>query len=494
MPALRCIDVPFAPRPLELLRPAVGEAGWSRLLDIRARAAEELGERAVWVINSTARGGGVAEMLRSLMGYARGAGLDARWAAITGSPEFFALTKRLHNRLHGDLGDGEPLGAVERRLYERTLAANADDLVDRIRPGDVVILHDPQTAGLVSRLRATGARVVWRCHVGTDAQTEVTEGAWAFLAPYLTEAEAIVFSRRTFVPPALDDARLILIAPSIDPASTKNQELEPAVVRAILDRTGLVRDHAPAGVVAAFVRDDGSPGRVDRFCEVLRTGPPPGTDEPLVVHVSRWDRLKDPVGTLRGFAEHAIDGLDAHMILAGPTVRSVADDPEAAEVLDEAERAWRALPQHRRSRVQLACLPMADLDENGAIVDALQRQAAVVTQKSRQEGFGLTVTEAMWKGRAVVASDVGGIRDQIENGRSGLLVSDPGDLPAFGTAVGALLRDPARREQLGARARARVRDHFLHDRHLADYLELVAGLDRERYRPAAVAANPQPEP
>jgi trehalose synthase len=488
MPEFRCVDVPLVPRPLERLHAAIGDEGWRRLRATQGFARREFGDRAVWSISSTTRGGGVAEMLRSLLAYARGAGIDARWSVVTGPPEFFTLTKRLHNRLHGDPGDGGPIGRDEHRLYEQVLAANADDLAGRLRPGDVVILHDPQTAGMAGRLRHAGATVVWRCHVGTDRAGDEVREPWAFLVPYVEEADAVVFSRRGFVPEMLSREPVAIIAPSIDPASAKNQELEPTVIRAILDRTGLVRDHAPGGVAPAFRRDDGSPGRVDRFCEVVRTGPSPSTDEPLVVHVSRWDRLKDPVGTLRGFAEHAVDSTGAHLILAGPTVRSVADDPEAVAAFDEAVAAWRDLPHERRRHVQLACLPMADVEENGAIVDALQRQATVVTQKSRREGFGLTITEAMWKARPVVASGVGGILDQVEDGRSGVLLDDPEDLAHFGAEVAGLLADAPRGEALGAGARARVREHFLHDRHLEQYAALLAALSNGGEVPASPEA------
>ena len=166
-------------------------------------------------------------------------------------------------------------------------------------------------------------------------------------------------------------------------------------------------------------------------------------DGPLLAQVSRWDRLKDPLGVLAAFAEHVHAERGAAPVLAGPDVSAVADDPEGAEVFAEVEAAWHDLPPDVRRRVHLALLPMEDADENAVIVNALQRRADVVAQKSLAEGFGLTVAEAMWKGRPVVATRVGGIRDQIEDGRSGCLV-DPLDLPAFGEQVSALLRTPTR--------------------------------------------------
>ena len=170
-----------------------------------------------------------------------------------------------------------------------------------------------------------------------------------------------------------------------------------------------------------------------------------------MAQVSRWDRLKDPLGILSAFAEHVHADEEPHLLLAGPDVTAVADDPEGAEVFDEVEAAWHGLPQRVRRRVHLALLPMDDADENAVIVNALQRRADVVVQKSLAEGFGLTVAEAMWKGRPVVASDVGGIQDQIEDGKTGL-PRRPTDLAAFGDRVNRLLADPHDAERMGAAA------------------------------------------
>ena len=159
------------------------------------QARELLAGRVVWNLNSTARGGGVVELLGPLVAYARGAGVDARWSVIDGTPEFFAVTKRIHNRLHGAEGDGLPLDDAARRTYEQVLAGNVAHVAPRVQAGDVVILHDPQTAGMVDALRAEGATVIWRCHVGLDRPNELAREAWAFLRPYLEHADAYVFSR-----------------------------------------------------------------------------------------------------------------------------------------------------------------------------------------------------------------------------------------------------------------------------------------------------------
>jgi trehalose synthase len=202
-------------------------------------------------------------------------------------------------------------------------------------------------------------------------------------------------------------------------------------------------------------------------------GPRIGSDR-TVVHLSRWDRLKDPIGVLDSFAGPVLDAVDAHLILAGPTARAVADDPDSEEVYDQLERRWEALPEQRRKRIELVRLPMADVDGNAAIVNALQSQADVVVKKSIEEGFGLGVTEAMWKQRAVVASAVGGHRDQIQNSVNGVLVEDPRDRARFGDAVATLLEDPARAQRLGHAAHRRVRERYLIDRHAARWAALFS--------------------
>jgi trehalose synthase len=206
----------------------------------------------------------------------------------------------------------------------------------------------------------------------------------------------------------------------------------------------------------------------------MRQDGPVPRNAPLVLQVSRWDGLKDPVGVVQGFAgESRLDG--AHLMLAGPAPSSVADDPEAMQVLAEVDEARRSLRPPQRARVHLANLPTEDAEENARMVNALQRHADVVVQKSLAEGFGLTVTEAMWKARPVVAGDVGGIRDQIEDGVSGVLV-DPRDLASFGDAVAGLLADPVRASALGDGARRRVTERYLPARYLGAYLELIAEL------------------
>jgi trehalose synthase len=457
----------------ERFREAIDHERYERFAEVVARARELFAGRVVWNVNSTARGGGVAEMLRPLLAYARGGGVDARWVVIEGNPDFFRVTKRIHNNLHGAEGDGGGLGDQERQVYEEALRLNAEELAESVRPEDVVVLHDPQTAGLVSAVKARGSPVIWRCHVGLDMPNELARRAWRFLIPYIQDADGYIFSREAFAWEGLDEDKITIIPPSIDAFSPKNQELDDGTVRAILAASGLIRDGA--GAAARFVREDGSPGRVDRRAQTLEVATL-AADDRVVLQVSRWDRLKDPLGVIAGFAEHVAPHHDAHLVYAGPDVAAVADDPEGAEVLREAEAAWHELPPGVRARVHLTRLPLDDGEENAAIVNALQRHATVVVQKSLAEGFGLTVAEAMWKARPLVASRIGGIQDQVVDGVTGLLVDDPTDLASFGAAVGHLLADPDEAERMGREAMRRVREEYLGARHLIQYFELISKL------------------
>jgi trehalose synthase len=471
-------EVPIAAHPPARFKAVLTEAQWSDLLATIQRARAMIDARAIWNVNSTARGGGVAELLQSLVAYVRGAGFDCRWTVIEGDPDFFALTKRLHNRLHGAPGDGGPLGDEERATYDRVSARNAALLGEDVREDDLVLLHDPQTAGLVRPLLDRGALVVWRCHVGLDVPNDFAHSAWDFLRPYVEDARAYVFSRTAFAWADLDDERLFVIPPSIDVFTPKNQELDPETVTAILAATGLAPGASTAPPV--FTRGDGSPERVDARAEVIEDAPIP-EGAAVVTQVSRWDRLKDPAGILEAFANVIAPQTEAHLVLAGPEVAAVTDDPEGAEVLEEVRAQRDELPGDVRARVHLALLPMDDLEENAAIVNALQRRSDVVCQKSIAEGFGLTVAEAMWKSRPVVASAVGGIQDQVVDGETGVLV-EPRDLEGFGNAVTGLLKDPARAAKLGRQAHIRVREAFLGQRHLRQYVDLFDHVMREAAR------------
>ena len=465
-----------SPLPIERFESLLAPGRFAAFQDVAERARAFFDGRVVWNVNSTARGGGVVEMLRPLLAYARGAGVDARWVVIGGNPDFFRVTKRIHNNLHGFKGDGGPLDALEREAYELTLAQQASELAELVQPDDVVILHDPQTAGMTAAVKATGATVIWRCHIGLDLPNPTARRAWSFLIPYVEAADAYVFSRQAFAWEGLDDGKVALIAPTIDAFSPKNQEIDDATCEAILSSSGLIPADADADAQATYTREDGTPGRVDRQVQLFEDAPITAQAR-IVLQVSRWDRLKDPQGVIEGFAEHVAPRTDAHLVYAGPAVEAVTDDPEGGEVLDECRGLREQLPADARERVHLACLPMDDLEENAAIVNALQRRASVVVQKSLAEGFGLTVAEAKWKARPVVASRIGGIQDQIVHGETGLLIDDPRDLAAYGRCVRHLLEDEAEASRIGQAAQERVRDQFLGVRSLMQYFELIQRLD-----------------
>jgi trehalose synthase len=411
-------------------------------------------------------------MLQALVGYVTDLGIPIGWLVITGDARFFATTKRLHNQIHGDLAGG-PLDAAEAHHYTRMLTANAVELLGWIRPGDVALLHDPQTAGLAEPLARAGARVVWRCHIGVDWDNDATRAGWDFLRPHMTAAEGYVFSRREYVPAWLPEEKVSTIPPSIDPFSPKNQDLGAATVRAILATLGVLDGTTPQ-VPARFVRRTGNAGTVTRPAVVTGEGRP-GPDHPVLLQVSRWDRLKDMTGVMRGFADHVVPSGDGYLILAGPAVAEVADDPEGAAIYAECLLQWHDLPPAARARILLVTLPLDDIDENAAMVNALQRHATVIAQKSLAEGFGLTVSEGMWKGRPVIGSAVGGIIDQIADG-TGILLPDPADLKAFGQAVRELLSDRAEATRMGQAAHAYVRKDYLGDVHLMRYARLLGAL------------------
>jgi trehalose synthase len=463
--------VPIFAEPIERYRSLLPDE--YEELEAAARwAKERFAGRAIWHISSTARGGGVAEMLRCLLPYARDAGVDVRWVVLREGPEFFAVTKRLHNHLHGDPGDGGELGEEARQLYESVLRANSDALGPQMQSGDVVYLHDPQTAGMVPALCERGLEVVWRCHIGVDQPNDLVRGAWDFLRPYVEQASAYIFSRREYVWDGLDREKVWGMPPVIDPFSPKNQDFAPDVTASILKQIDLIPDGLAGAPV--FERTDGTPGRVERQATTLQEERVP-EDAKVVAQVSRWDRLKDPLGLLRMLGEH-LDDPDLHLVLAGPDTEGVSDDPEGATVYGEVTEAWRRLDSEHRRRAHLFSLPMHDIEENAAMVNAIQRRADVVLQKSIAEGFGLTVAEAMWKRRPVVGSRVGGIQDQIENGVTGILIDDPRDLAACGAAITTILADPGRAQAMGEAARQRVIDRYLAIHRLREYVELLSGL------------------
>ena len=446
MPKLRSVEIEAAP--LERFQPLIGDR-YEQIEAAAATARRAFGERRIWHVNSTAQGGGVAEMLRALLPYVRGAGVDTRWLVLPETDGFFGVTKKIHNRLHGHEGAGGPLDDRARETYERALARSADELGHLVDPDDVVYLHDPQTAGLVPAMRRAGAAVVWRCHVGVDRPNDFAREAWDFLRPYVETADAYVFSREEYLWEGLDREKAWFMPPVIDPFSPKNEDLDGEREREIL-----------AAVAAEAT--------------ILEEGPLP-ENATVVAQISRWDRLKDPQGLLEIFERH-LDDSALHLLLVGPDSAGVSDDPEGAAVYEAVAEHRRGMSPDRRARTRLISLPMEDLRENARMVNALQRRADLVVQKSLAEGFGLTVAEAMWKARPLVASRVGGIQDQVLDGETGILVDDPRNLAAFARAIEEIASAPDRAAEMGRAGRERVRDNYLAVDRLREYVELVRGL------------------
>ena len=353
-------------RPVGQLEPVIGRQRQERLVQAAEEFRLRLGRRTVWNISSTAVGGGVAEMLQVLLGYVEDFDIRSRWMVITGDAEFFVFTKRLHNQIHGKDAGG-PVTEAEAAHYERMLAANAAELVELIRPGDLVLLHDPQTAGLAAPLAEAGALVAWRCHIGVDWVNDATEAAWSFLRPQLAPARGFVFSRAEYVPPWIPADQVAIIPPSIDPYSPKNQYLDDDTVLGILAQIGVLAGVAADGH-ASFTRRAGGTGVVDRAAEITGDSRP-GPADPLVVQVSRWDQLKDmPGGHARASPTTSPPACGGYLLLVGPAVAGVTDDPEGAAVFGDCLLQWHDLPDAVRARVLLVTLPLDDADENAAMV------------------------------------------------------------------------------------------------------------------------------
>jgi trehalose synthase len=379
---------------------------------------ERLAGKTVVNVNSTRTGGGVAEILNRLIPLLAEVGLEARWEVISGTEEFFALTKHLHNALHGT---PHTFTAEDIGVYNNVTAQNLQNLNLN---ADLMFIHDPQPAGLIRAREEIGGRWLWRCHIDVSAPAS---GAWEFIAPMVQRYDLSVFSAPQFGRSTLDLPQ-VLIAPSIDPLSDKNRPLSENEIETIISGLGV------------------------------------RSDKPIVTQISRFDRLKDPLGVLQAW-KIARRRVDCQLILAGG---SAADDPEGAEVLREVREAAGDDPD-----VHILDLPP---DANVAI-NAIQRASAVIVQKSLKEGFGLTVAEALWKWKPVIAGAVGGIPLQITHRYSGILTHT-----VEGTAfwIKQLLSAPEYARRLGENGHNHVRNNFLLTRHMRDYLLAFIYADRNK--------------
>ncbi|MBF6170093.1 glycosyltransferase [Nocardia blacklockiae] len=432
--------------------------------DVVAAATElsrRVGRSRIWHVSSTALGGGVAELLWASIGHQKSLGLPTEWLVTDAEAEFFQLTKRIHHGLHGNCAG--PFSATDAELYRRVTASVAVALAAvPIAPGDLVVLHDPQTVGVAPRLLELGARVVWRCHIGTKEDGAVTARTWEFLRPFVSALPLVVFTSLDYAPSYEPAAKTWAIAPSIDPGAEKNRDLTAEQCRDLLGGIGLL------GPARHRLGAAGGIGRV-----VQDAALPPGAE--LITQVSRWDPLKDMTGVLRVFAERIAPRSSAHLLLLGPDPADIPDDPEGAGVFEQVCAMRKELAPGIRARTHLAVLSLRDRLANALTVNAAQRCSTVILQKSFAEGFGLTVTEAMWKARPIVASAVGGPATQLTDRIDGLLV-DPHDDEALAESVLELLNRPGLAAELGAAARRTCEERFLVERELSDYMRLYNAL------------------
>jgi trehalose synthase len=394
--------------------PVVGE---EVIADLRKLAAP-LRDARLLHINATAFGGGVAEMLQTLVPLMRDVGLDAEWQVIEGADEFFEVTKACHNGLQGmDLAFTQEMQEVWQRYNER----NARQLEGSY---DLIVVHDPQPAGLLHYHGPEGGKHwAWRCHIDTS---HANPAYWDFFAPYIDEYEAAIFTMDQYVGPGVAFEHLAIITPTIDPLSPKNAPMKLERAREI---------------VAGFGLD---------------------VDRPIITQVSRFDPWKDPLGVIDAYRIVKARQPDAQLALVGSMA---SDDPEGWYYLDKTIR-------HAGEDFDIHVLHNYH-GVGGLQVGAFQTASDVIIQKSTREGFGLVVTEALWKGKPVVGGNVGGIPLQVLDGKTGFLVDS---VEACAERTLELLGDPKEAQRMGQAAREHVRRNFLTTRHLADYVKLLSEL------------------
>jgi trehalose synthase len=397
--------------------------GEQRYEELRKLAAAVTG-RSMLHINATAYGGGVAEILQNLVPLLRDAGVDAHWSVLDAPAPFFDITKKIHNALQGMPLDLSP---AEQKLFLDVARENAAQL----READVILAHDPQAVALRHFAGARGAGWVWRCHIDL---TTAYQPVWSFLRPYVDEHDASIWTMPEFVRPDLRMSRVLIQAPTIDPFSVKNREMPLAEARQVVQGFGV------------------------------------DVERPILLQVSRFDPWKDPLGVIDAYRLVKVEVPGVQLVMIG----SLADDdPEGAEYL-------RRTSEHARGDPDIFLFTNLDGVKDRE-VNAFQRAATVVLQKSLREGFGLVIAEALWKGVPVVGGKVGGIPLQIEDGVSGYLVTS---VEEAATRTLELLKDPALRRSMAQAGRERVRDRFLITRDLRDQLELVSSRAAPSGRPS----------
>jgi trehalose synthase len=369
-------------------------------------------------INSTKEGGGVAEILSTMTELIKALGIETQWEIIQGNPLFFECTKQFHNALQGY--KKIVLNPELLRNYEKVNADNAEILRPLIEKADIVFIHDPQPAALINSFPNRTNKWIWRCHI--DASNP-NRACWKFLDGFIKNYNASIFSLPDFIQPLSHP--IYIIPPSIDPLTEKNIELSQEEINAISNKFGI------------------------------------DSSRPMILQVSRFDYFKDPLGVIEAyrFAKKFQHGLQ--LVLAGGGAH---DDPEGELVLKEVMAAAKNDPD-----IHVLFLP----SDSHRIINALQRRADIVLQKSLKEGFGLTVAEALWKSKPVIGGNCGGIRLQVINHHTGFLVNTP---EGAAERIRYLLQTPKLMQEMGKKGHQFVHDNFLATRHLRDYLSLITSL------------------
>jgi trehalose synthase len=378
--------------------------------------ADKLSGKVILNINSTFTGGGVAEILNRMVPLLNQLGVDARWEVIQGDESFFQVTKKIHNTMHGRM---ETLSPED---FAHFLEVNEKNSKELKMAGDIFFIHDPQPIALVKRKKELEGKWVWRCHIDiSNAEKKI----WNFLKDFVVEYDGAIFTAPSFSREL--PVRQFMVAPSIDPLSDKNRELSFERIEATLDKYSIDKER------------------------------------PIITQVSRFDRIKDPVGLIQVF-EQVRKSFDCQLVLAGG---SASDDPEGEGVLNEVEDRAGGNPDIH----VLSIPPDSDIE-----INALQRASTLIVQKSLREGFGLTVTEALWKAKPVVATAVGGIPLQVRNKFTGLISYG---IEGTAYAIKQLLSNPEYAQWLGRNGREHVRQNFLITRHLREYLLLFLTLGHQ---------------
>jgi trehalose synthase len=442
--------------------------------------------KKIWMVNSTAQGGGVAEMMPRLVSLFRQLGITCDWVvATTDRKGFFDITKKIHNLIHGE--SGSVLTESDKFLYDEVNRENAEHLLQLIKPDDIIIIHDPQPMGMAIYIKEhIPVKFIWRCHIGLDKHSLPTETAWEFLKPYAGVYSIAVFSAPEYIPAYLA-GKSIIMHPTIDPLDHKNRDLPIHKVVGILCNSNIVTEYHPV-LTPPFVHSvkrlqpDGS------FQSPLRPTDMGILFKPVILQISRWDRLKGFLPLMQGFAllkenmNSYADSVDrnlrklqlAQLVLAGPDPDFVDDDPEGHDVLKELTHYYCSLHPSIQAQIAILKLPMFARKENELIVNALQRIATIIVQNSLKEGFGLTVTEALWKIKPVIGTYAYGIRQQIHDNLNGILIQDPLNKKEIAGKLNYSLARPKEREVWGYSGQKRVIENFLVFTQIRKWLQLFA--------------------